>query len=279
MINYLNTKTIDYLVVNKKGELRHIRVEKTTWGEGTPSISAVNTYIGATPTPKKKSLEPFDEPIEDYYQWINNQRIDAEKEKKEAAKIEKAKKITIAVATLVSVCVPILAIGGVTCRLLMQAATIADIIQGLDVLNDVIEKPEEIINEKFLGYILEQGFKKVLVLDYLKLSSCEKPVFEVLEEHLIRKPASDKISTALVKKFKVSKLGYNIDYTKVNTTKNEFDKILQHIHVFRYQYDSGYKKSHDGIVKFGQNIVNSELERRGIKISKNEYKPFYTPPK
>lgn len=265
----------DQLVVKNDGTLRHLKIAKII----TDSVSRdpqriPSDHLNSTPALIFSSknlgyLVVLDEPIESYHAWICKQRIaDLEEAKREA----QWKKV-VEIAELVSFFVPLLGIGGVTCMLLRGAVQVSEMIAGADKLYGLITKPEEVITEGLVDFVIGKSCKKFCHIDKPKLGK-DVAVFDVFDAVTDKAIESTGVKDKLSKKIQVSALGYSVDYSKISRARTEYDLILANIHAFRYQYDSSYKNSYDLFQNITKNLANSMFGLRG-NPAPNGAKPFF----
>ncbi len=266
----------DKLVIKNDGTLRHVKIVKIIQDDvfrdpnRMPS-DRINPNPGLIFTYKTLGFKVLiDEPIEKYQAWITQQRtIDIEEKKRE----EQWKKV-VAVAELVSLFVPLLGIGGVTCLLLRSAATASEIVAGLDKLHGLITKPAEVITDGLIDFVLGKAYKKFCFIDTAKLNKTQTAVFDVFESARDKAIEGSGAKAQAGKLIQISTLGYTIDYGKVSKVRSEYDIILASIHAFRYQFDSKYKAEFDLFQNMAKSLSNYNLTKFGNK-SANQAGQFY----
>lgn len=266
----------DQLVVRNDGALRHLKIAKIVKDDVSKDpLRMPSDRLGSTPALKFTSTflgywVVLDEPIESYHKWVCQQRtIDIEEAKRE----EQWKKV-VELAEIVSLFVPLLGIGGVTCMLLRGAVEVSELIAGADKLYGLITKPEEIITEGLVDFVIGKAFKKFSFIDTAKLGKADQAVFEVFDSVRDKAIESTGVKDKLSKKIQISALGYTVDYSKITRVRTEHDLILANIHAFRYQYDSKYKSNYDLFQNISKNIANSLYGIKGSP-SANGNKPFF----
>jgi hypothetical protein len=221
----------------------------------------INSNPGLTFYSKPLGIKVLiDESIADYQFWVRGQRRISLAEEKREEQWQKA----VAAAELTLFFVPVFGVVGVSCKLLRAASTVAELIEGADKWHELITNPEKMITEEFLDFILAQGYKKVLILDKLKIHNNQKAVIE-----LVGDGAKELSKSSLNKQLQVSTLGFSVDYDKAGDATHEYDAILQHICAFRYQYDNTYREQSDAFASIMKNFhpEQSGINSRAVKIA------------
>jgi hypothetical protein len=275
----MGVKVIDKLVVRNDGQLRHVQISQIIQDEayrepGSMPSDRLNNNPGLTFSSKSLGfIVSLDEPIESYHRFILKQiSIEIEDKKRE----EQWKKI-VALAEIVSFFVPVFRVVGISCKLFQVASKVSTVIENANSLYEFYNQPEDFLSEKVFDIALEKGYKKIFVLKNLKLTRHQLVVFESFRDNAVgqageKSGLNDKAKNLI----QLNTIGYSVDAEKKNKVSSDYDKILEYIHVFRYQYDTYYKSQFDMFQMMLKNYNDFELSKFGIKKT-NEQKTFFSP--